>query len=161
MWSVIRSNNTRISTINLRHNPSILCRKYNQRGETIIMETVKLKFEAKYTTHTVKANKAVDITFKMPYTELTQYIGSIQMLNENVTVAAKIGSDKKPNKLGTFMITNISVDRDGQGTLKVNSQLDYVESKSINELASRNDEPMFLFLKADIDTEGNDEADEQ
>lgn len=115
------------------------------------METVKLKFEAKYATHTVKANKAVDVTFKMPYTELTQYIGSIQMLNENVTVASKIGPDKKPNKLGTFMISNISVDRDGQGTLKFNSQLDFVEPDNINQMASRNDEPMILFLKADIE----------
>lgn len=118
-----------------------------------MMETVKIKFEAKYNTHTVKANKAVDITFKMPYTELTQYIGSIQLLNENVTIAAKIGADKKPVKLGEFMITNISVDRDGQGTMKFNSLLDHVEAAHLNELASRNDEPMVLFLKADIDTE--------
>jgi hypothetical protein len=51
------------------------------------------------------------------------------------------------------MITNISVDRDGQGTMRFNSLLDHVESPALNDLASRNDEPMVLFLKADIDVE--------
>jgi hypothetical protein len=123
-------------------------------------QTVKIKFEGKYTTHSVKANKSIDITFKMPYTELTNYIGTIQMLNENVTVAGKIGSDKKPLKFGVFMVHNISVDRDGQGTLKFNSQLDFIDSANINELAERNDEPLVIFLKADIEDVTEDEEEE-
>jgi hypothetical protein len=124
------------------------------------METIKIKFEAKYQNHSVKANKSVDMSFKMPYSELTNYIQSIQMLNENVTVAGKIGSDKKPAVLGTFMVHAINVDRDGQGTLKINSMLDYVESKNINELAERNEEPLQLFLKAEIDTDEDEDEDE-
>jgi hypothetical protein len=125
-------------------------------------QTVKIRFEGKYTTHSVKANKSIDITFKMPYTELTNYIGTIQMLNENVTVAGKIGGDKKPLKFGTFMVHNISVDRDGQGTLKFNSQLDFIESANINELAERNEEPLIIMLKADIeDLTDDDETEEE
>lgn len=124
------------------------------------METVKVKTEAKYVSHDVKANKSVNITFKMPYSELTNYIQTIQMLNENVTVAGKIGTDKKPYKLGTFMVQSIGVDRDGQGTIKFNSQLDFVDSAAINELAGRNDEPLSLLLKADIDIEQG-ESDEE
>lgn len=126
-------------------------------------ETVKIKAEGKYSTHSVKANKNVDITFKMPYSELTNYIKTIQMLNENVILAGKIGTDKKPIKLGTFMVSNISVDRDGQGTLKFNSQLDFVDANNLNDLASRNDEPLILLLKATIDLEedtGEEESEE-
>lgn len=123
------------------------------------MEIVKLKFEGKYATHSVKANKSVDMTFKLPYTELKNYIGSIQMLNENVTVAGKIGSDKKPMVFGTFMVHNIAVDRDGQGTLKLNSQLDFVDANSINDLAVRNDEPLIILLKAEIDVEDDSDED--
>jgi hypothetical protein len=124
------------------------------------METVKVKTEAKYVSHDVKANKSVNITFKMPYSELSSYIQTIQMLNENITVAGKIGTDKKPLKFGTFMVQSINVDRDGQGTMKFNSQLDFVEAATLNELASRNDEPLILLLKADIDVESDAEAEE-
>lgn len=122
------------------------------------METVKIKTEANYVSHGVKSNKSIDIHFKMPYSELTNYIQSIQMLNENITVAAKIGADKKPMKLGTFMLQNLNIDRDGEGKLKFNSQLDFVDSASISELASRNEEPLTLLLKADIDVENEEES---
>jgi hypothetical protein len=120
------------------------------------METIKLKFEGKYVDHNVKANKAVNLQFKMPYTELVNYIQSIQMLNENVTVGVKIGADK-PITLGTYMVFNINVDRDGEGKLKLNSQLDFIEGNALNELATRSDEPLSILLKAEIDTEENDE----
>lgn len=125
------------------------------------METVKVKTEARYSTHSVKQNKAVDITFKMPYHELTKYIQTIQMLNENVTTAIKVGTDKKPIKLGTFMVHNLGIDRDGQGTLKLNSQLDFVDANAINEVAARNDEPCILLLKADIELEDAEEDPEE
>lgn len=124
-------------------------------------ETVKIKTEGKYFNHSVKQNKAIDVTFKLPYTELRNYIGTIQMLNENVMIAGKIGADKKPIKLGTFMVHNISVDRDGQGTLKFNSMLDHVDANAINDLASRNDEPLMILLKADIELEEEDESEQE
>lgn len=118
------------------------------------MRTVQVRTEGQYFNHSVKQNKAVDITFKMPYTELTNYIRSIQMLNENVTLGAKIGADKKVQTLGTFMIHNVRVDGDGEGTIRFNSQLDFVNLKIINELALRNEEPLQVFLKAQIDISG-------
>jgi hypothetical protein len=124
------------------------------------METVRIKTEASYMNHSVKQNKSIDITFKMPYSELTQYIQAIQMLNENITLAGKIGSDKKPIKFGTFMINGINIDRDGEGKLKFNSQLDFVDPATINELATRNDEPLVLLLRADIDVEEEEKEEE-
>jgi hypothetical protein len=120
------------------------------------MEVVKIKFEGQYINHDVKANKAVNVQFKMPYSELSQYIQTIQMLNENVTAAVKIGADKKPILLGTYMVHNINVDRDGEGKIKFNSQLDAVDANALNDLAMRNDEPLMVMLKANIDVEEND-----
>lgn len=116
-------------------------------------QEIKIKTEAKYASHNVKANKSIDITFKAPYAQLHEYIKVVQMLNENVTVACKIGADKKPLKLGTFMVQNLNIDNDGEGKLKFNSLLDYTEPQNINELAARNDEPLFLLLKATIELE--------
>lgn len=117
------------------------------------MEIVKIKFEGQYVNHDVKANKAVNVQFKMPYSELSQYIQTIQMLNENVTVGAKIGADKKPINLGTYMVQSINIDRDGEGKIKFNSQLDAVDANALNDLAIRNDEPLMIMLKANIDVE--------
>lgn len=120
-------------------------------------EIVKVKTEGKYVNHNVKANKAVDVVFSMPYTELKNYIQTIQMLNENVTLAAKIGADKKPIKLGTYMVNSINVDRDGQGKLKFNSTLDHVDANALNDVAARNDEPLSVLLKAEIELEDEEE----
>lgn len=124
------------------------------------MEVVKIKFEAKYVSHDVKQNKSINLNFKMPYSELSQYIQTIQMLNENITLAGKIGSDKKPIKLGMFSLNQIVIDRDGEGKIKFNSQLDFVDSASINELANRNDEPLIMLLRADIDVEKGENEEE-
>ena len=117
------------------------------------VEVIKLKIEGNYKTHSVKSNKAVDVTFQLPYSELINYIKSLQMLNENVTVAGKIGADKKPIKLGTFMIKNLNIDNDGEGKLKLNSLLDHIDSGNLNEIAERSDEPLMLLLKAEVENE--------
>lgn len=124
------------------------------------MVVVKMKTEAKYNGHDVKPNKAVNVNFKAPYAELKNYIQSIQLLNENVTIAAKIGSDKKPIKLGTFMINNINIDRDGEGKFKFNSMIESAELANLNEIAERNDEPLVLLLKADIDIDDDEDQED-
>lgn len=123
------------------------------------MEVVKLKFEGKYVDHNVKANKSAMLQFKMPYTELVNYVQSVQMLNENVTVGVKVGADK-PVSLGTFMMQNLNIDRDGEGKMKFNSQLDFIDGNALNELAMRSDEPLIILLKAEIDTEDESDSEE-
>ena len=123
------------------------------------MEEVKIKTEGQYNGHSVKASKSVDVNFKVPYSELTSYIQSIQMLNENVEVIARIGSDK-PLRLGSFMINNINIGNDGEGKIRLNSQLDFVDSDAISQLANRNDEPLKLLFKAQIESEDEDEEEE-
>src|SRR5690606_37656248 len=105
--------------------------------------------------------KSVNVQFKMPYTELTNYIQSVQMLNENVTVAARIGADKKPIKLGSYQINTINIDRDGECKLKFNSQLDFVDASNLNELAGRTDEPLMVLMKANIDIDDDDLEEEE
>lgn len=120
---------------------------------------VNIKVEARYVSHNVTANKAINVVFKMPYTELSSYIRSIQMLNENVTAGARISSDK-PIKLGSFMIKSLHIDGDGEGKLVLNSLLDSVNLKSINTLAERNDEPLSIILKATIEDDGSEDDEE-
>lgn len=117
---------------------------------------VKVITEGVYVSHGVKKNKSIDLVIKAPYSELRNYIQTIQMLNENVDVSVKIGSDK-PVLLGSFMISNINVDNDGEGKVRLNSQLDFVNANEINTLASRSDEPLKVLFKCKIDSEDESE----
>lgn len=125
------------------------------------METVKVKTEAKYFSHNVKKNKSIDLVVTAPYSELQNYIQTIQMLNEDIDVVAKIGADKKSSKLGVFKIQNITIDNDGEGKIKLNSQLDFVETQNIDKLAMRNDEPLKLMFKCEIEVEEDEEDEEE
>lgn len=109
---------------------------------------VKLKAHGAYNGHSFKANKSVDLSIKFAYSELTNYIKLIQLLNENVTIVAKKLAEETANKLGTFMIKEIKVDGDGEGTIKFNSQLDYVEADTINNLVG---EEFDILFKATIE----------
>jgi len=113
------------------------------------METIKIKTIAEYNGHSIRPNKNVNIAFKCEYGELTNYIKLIQLLNENIEIMVKI-QNSKPIKLGTFMLSEIKVGNDGQGIIKFNSQLDYVEKASLNQLSG---EILNLLFKADIENE--------
>lgn len=113
------------------------------------MANVKIKTIASYAGHTVNKNKSISLTLRFGYDTITKYIQSIQMLNENVELLAKIGKEKI--KLGSFMINNINIDHDGEGKIKFNSQVDFVELNLISKLIDT--EAFGLMMKADIEEE--------
>lgn len=115
-------------------------------------KTRLVRFSAigKYKGHSIRDNKAVDLTLVFMYSELPDYIKCIQLLNENVLVGVKVG-DEKPFKLGSFMIKSIGIDHDGQGTIKFNSMLDYAEANNINLIVG--EEQFKVLFKAEIEVE--------
>lgn len=115
---------------------------------------LKTRSLAKYNGHSIKTNKAVDLTLKFSYEELPNYIKLIQFLNENVTVTIKRG-DNKPQKLGTFMVKEIKIDHDGEGQIKFNSMMDYIEPDELNTLVG---EDIFKVM-FEATTEATDEED--
>lgn len=115
-------------------------------------EVIKLKTIGTYNGHNIKANKSVDLSLKMKYSELTNYIQLVQLLNENVAIMAKIG-EEKAQKLGMFMIKEIRIDHDGEGIVKFNSTLDYVEADNLNGLAG---EILKLMFQAEVELEDSE-----
>lgn len=113
---------------------------------------------ASYNGHGVKTNKNVDLAFKFAYSELTNYIQLIQFLNEDVTIFAKVGDDK-PMNLGTFRIKEIKVDNDGEGTVKFNSMLDFVNADFINSLVGTDLVKVKFTAMIEDDGEEEDNAD--
>lgn len=118
---------------------------------------IKVKEIVKYNGHSLSANGSVNLAFKAMYGELTNTIKTMQMLNNDVTIKAKIGN--KALKLGMFRIKDIRIGGDGESTIKFNGLSDYVEMDNLNELPLRDSEsqefPILMF--AEIEEEENKE----
>lgn len=114
---------------------------------------VKIKLVGKYNGHSVKPTRVVDLALKLPYDELATYIQSVQMLNENVTLIVRL-PDSKPVEVGTFMIGELKIASDGEGNLRLKSNMDSVNANVLNDMAI--DDPFNVLLRAKIEIEEED-----
>ena len=117
---------------------------------------VKIKEVVTYAGHSLKANGAVDFTLKAAYSELSNSIQMMQMLNNDVDIKAKLPGHK-PMKLGQFRIKQIVIDGDGESVLKFNGLNDYIEMDNLNLLPLNNDENKEFQILAEAEIEMEDE----
>lgn len=122
------------------------------------MNTIKVKEVVQYAGHSLRANGSVNFTVKAMYSELVNTIQMMQMLNNDVSLKAKV-ADGKPVHLGYFRIQEIKVDSDGESTIKFNGISDNIEMDNLNNLPlSDADIKQFTILAvADIEDEEGDE----
>lgn len=122
---------------------------------------VKVKEVVKYGGHSLSANGSVNFTLKAAYSELTNSIKLMQMLNNDVNIKAKVPSGK-PMKLGMFRIKQIIIDGDGESTIKFNGLNDYIEMDNLNLLPLNSDEnkEFVVLMEAEIEEEDGEEDDE-
>lgn len=115
---------------------------------------VKVKEVVKYGGHSLSANGSVNFTLKAQYSELSNTIKLMQMLNNDVSIKAKIPGDS-PMKLGFFRVKQIIIDGDGESTIKFNGLNDYIEMDNLNLLPLNSDEnkEFVVLMEADIETD--------
>lgn len=120
--------------------------------------TIKVKEVVKYGGHSLSANGSVNFTLKASYSELTNTIQMMQMLNNDVFVKAKLPAGK-PMKLGMFRIKQIIVDGDGESTLKFNGLNDYIEMDNLNLLPLNSDDnkEFVVLMEAEVEMEEGEE----
>lgn len=111
---------------------------------------VKVKEVVKYNGHKVKANGAVDLGFKAMYSELTNSIQSLQMLNNDVKIKAKLPGEK-PIELGIFRVQKVIIDNDGESTLNFTSLTDFIDMECINKLVGKDE--FVVLLEANVELE--------
>ena len=127
------------------------------------MINLKVKEVVKYGGHSMSANGSVNLTLKSDYSELTNSIKLMQMLNNDVHIKAKAPGGKVM-KLGVFRVKQIVVDGDGESVLKFNGLSDYIEMDNLNVLPLSTDEnkEFVVLMEAEIeDEEGDEEQDEE
>ena len=118
------------------------------------MKKITIKELASYNGHSVKSNTTVALNFKAMYSQLTQTIQVLQLLNNDV----KIEADGKA--LGTFRVKNVSVSDDGESTLKFESMASAVEMDNLNALINKETE-VTIIMEGVVDMEdGNEEIEE-
>lgn len=117
---------------------------------------VRVKEVVVYGGHNVSANGSVNLTLKAQYSELSNSVMLLQMLNNDVSIRAKLPGEK-PCKLGIFRIKAINIDDDGESVLKFNGLSDYVEMNNLNGLVTADE--FVVMCEADVELEGN-ESDE-
>lgn len=111
---------------------------------------IKIKQVARYNGHNVKSSGVVEIGFSAMYSELTNSIQALQMLNNDVQIAIK-KVNEDPFKLGVFRIKNVVIDGDGESKLKFISTNDAVEMDNLNNVITT--EEFQIMLKATVETE--------
>lgn len=121
----------------------------------------KVRQVVKYGGHSLSANGSVNFTLKAAYDQLVNTIQLMQMLNNDVIIKAKVPSGS-PMKLGMFRIKQITIDGDGESTIKFNGLNDYIEMDNLNILPTNSDENKLftVMMEAEIEEEGDDDGED-
>lgn len=122
---------------------------------------IKVKEVVKYDGHSLSANGSVNFNLKAAYSELTNTISLMQMLNNDVNIKAKVPGGK-PMKLGSFRVKQIVIDGDGESKIKFNGLNDYIEMDNLNLLPLNSDEnkEFLVLMEAEIEEEGENDGEE-
>lgn len=121
---------------------------------------ISVKEVVKYDGHNVSANGSVNFNLKADYSELVNTIKVMQMLNNDITIKAKL-PDRKPFKLGVFRLKQIVIDGDGESKIKFNGLNDYIEMDNLNQLPLNSDDMKQFIVMFTADIENEDEAEEE
>lgn len=120
---------------------------------------VKVKQVVKYDGHSLSSNGSVNFKLRASYSELVNSIKLMQMLNNDVTIKAKIPGSKIM-KLGIFRIKQIVIDGDGESKITFNGLNDFIEMDNLNLLPLKNSEETNEFqvlYESNIEDEENEE----
>lgn len=114
--------------------------------------------------YNVSANGSVNIKFIAGYSELVNTIKLQQMLNNDITIKAKIPSATGKSevvKLGVFRVKSTMIDGDGESKIQFNGLSEYVEMDNLNilPLASDDIKEFAILMEAEIELESEGEED--
>ena len=113
--------------------------------------------------YSISANGVAHVTFKSKYGELVNTVNMLQLLNNDIDVTAFVPGEK-PSKVARFMrIKNISVDGDGEQTVKLQGISEFVDVEELSKLPFKNAEiPEFkVQFASDIEINDSDEEEDE
>ena len=120
------------------------------------MTKVKIKQMVSYLGHSLTSNGIVNLTLKAMYSELVNTIQVMQLLNNDITLKAKLNSEVK--NVGIFRVKHIDIDDDGESKLKLTGMAECVNLDVLNEFPLKSDEvqEFAVMLMADLESDGEE-----
>ena len=118
---------------------------------------VTVKEVVSYKGHSVQRNGNLSISFSAMYSEITNSMKLLQLLNNDVKILAKLPGEK-PIPLGTFNVKSVLFDGDGESVIKFVSLCEFVELENINAIVSQ--ENFQIRFEGDIEAENEEEKGE-
>jgi hypothetical protein len=119
------------------------------------MKDIKIKEFVAYNGSATKANGVVTLNLKAMYSELTNTIKVLQLLNNDVKITV---NDEKV--LGVFRVKDVVIDGDGQSKLKFESMSEAVEMSVMNSLVNIDGE-FSILMQSKVDLEDAEDEDEE
>ena len=125
------------------------------------MTNIKVKEVVTYGGHSLSANGSVNLTLKSGYSELSNSVKLLQMLNNDVNIKAKAPGGKVM-KLGMFRVKQVVIGGDGESQLKFNGLSDYIEMDNLNllPLSSDDNREFVILMEAEIEEGDEEDGDE-
>lgn len=114
---------------------------------------VKVKSYVKHKGQVFKQNGTVLLTLSAMYGEIENSIKTLQMLNNDVKIVARI--EKQNIELGIFRIKSVLFDGDGESILKFETLTDYVEMDNMNKIMVPDE--FKILMEADVELENGEE----
>lgn len=121
-----------------------------------MVNKVGVTFVAMNGGYSFKQNGVVDVSLRCDYSELSNCIRLLQMLNNDIKIAIKTPDDKQPLKLGMFRLKSVNVSSDGESKLNFTSTVESVEYENINKLMT--DERFNVRCVAEVEIEEEEET---
>lgn len=119
-------------------------------------QNFKIKEVVKYNGHKVKANGTLDLSFKAMYSEITNSMSLLQLLNNDVRIKVKLPGSK-PMDIGMFRISKVIFDDDGESTLNFTTLSDYVEMDNLNRLVGAEEFQMLMESNVELEDDESEE----
>ena len=120
------------------------------------MAQFKIKEVVRYNGHKVKANGTVDLGFKAMYSEITNSMSLLQLLNNDVRIKVKLPGSK-PMDIGMFRIAKVIFDDDGESILNFTTLSDYVEMDNLNRLVGAEEFQMLMESNVELEDDESEE----
>lgn len=118
----------------------------------------EIKQVVTYGGHSLAASGSVNLSFKAGYSELVNSVNLLSMLNNDVSIKARMPGSK-PFKLGIFRVKAVNIGDDGESVLKFNSLDTSVELNNLNSLVTT--DAFTVLYEAELELEGGEEDGEE
>lgn len=137
----------------------VMTTKQNTKRGSAKMD-LKVKEIVSFGGNSLTKNGSVNLSFEAGYSELASAVEALQMLNEDVSIKAKLPGEKAM-QLGMFRLKQLVIDDDGCSKLKMNGLRDYVEFENINKLPLSTDETSEFQILLEAEVEEADMDDDE